>query len=1068
MTEKIIDLEARQKITQQLSRNFMVEAGAGSGKTTCLVDRIINLILTGKGKINEIAAITFTRKAADDLKMRFLSKLEEKAKDERDIDKKFRIEEAMKNIDHCFLGTVHSFCSRLLRERPIEVGLDVAFTELEEADDEQLISEAWQLYLSSLQENDLAQYKQLNEIGIPAQQLQSFLVKMKNDPDVDWIVHNIEKPALNVAYQELIALMEEARSNIPDSEPVNGYDKLQQTIVQVLKKAKHIDVKNDSKMMEIFEMCNKKLSVTLYKWPSKEIARHYEERLGTFITVTIAPLLQQWKEYCHPIIVEILKGGLKQYEELKKSRSLVNFQDLLLLTTKLLKKNPEVRQYFQQKYRFLLIDEYQDSDPIQAEMMFLLTSEDLQEEDWTKCTPRPGSLFVVGDPKQAIYRFRRADIDTYNRVKQLIEEHGGEVLRLTMNFRTIDGITKVLNTIFEEELPENETKYQAAYRPLHSYFESSGKGFEGIKVLNVPSDYSKKDEIVRKDAENIALCIQNLLFQGHKPKEFMVLTRYTEGVSDYAGALEHLGIPVNISGEIILGDNMEFKELNVLLHFFTNPSDQLALVAVLRGLFFGISDDNLLEWKRFGGIFSIYHDVDLSGVKEDTKRKIANSLEALRKHQKWIQTYSPTVAIEKIMEDVGLYALLLTKPQSKRLFKSLLQMIEALRKHESAGETTYSDVYACFTKMIHEKTTVANFDGGGNAVSVMNVHKSKGLEAEIVFLAHPFKKVDPGAFISKHIRREDHGSKGYTAFSYKKSFQTVDVGLPVSWETFQEEEYHYLAEEEKRILYVAVTRAEKALIISSSEKTNNNNPWGRLLKIEDLEFLRLPETTQASETKQAVAFSAEQFEEETSSMRFWLENSQESSYINWSPTEDKDYSEIIDLQREEGGGMQWGILIHDVMEKFVQGEDIDEYISKALTKYNISLSKAEEVYKYIQTAKASFFWKELQIADEVYTEVPFNIVVDEQNPLRSFIENDDKGERFFVKGIIDLVYRIKDEWNIIDYKTDRLLNWQEEEKLQAFYKNQLSFYQEVWKQIVNSEKVRAELFFFEKEKNIRV
>ena len=1068
MTKKIIDLEARQKITQQISKNFLVEAGAGSGKTTCLVDRIIQIILTGKGKINEIAAITFTRKAADDLKLRFLSKLEEKAKDEKDTDKKFRLEEAMKNIDHCFLGTVHSFCSRLLRERPIEVGLDVAFTELEEADDEQLVNEAWQQYLSSLQESNPEQYNQLNEIGISVLLLQSFLMKMKNDPDVDWIVHSVEKPSLSAAYYELITLMKEAKSSIPDSEPDNGYDTLQKVIVQVLQKAKHIDEKNDSEIIEIFEMCNKKLSVTLYKWPTKEIARYFEERIDTFITVTIAPLLQQWKEYCHPIIVEILKAGLKHYEDLKKSRSLVNFQDLLLLTTKLLKKNPEVRQYFQQKYRFLLIDEYQDSDPIQAEMMFLLTSDNLHEEDWTKCTPRPGSLFVVGDPKQAIYRFRRADIDTYNRVKQLIEEHGGEVLQLTMNFRTVDGITKVLNTIFEEELPESETKYQAAYRPLHSYFKSSGVGFEGIKVLNVPSDFKKKDEIVRKDAENIALSIQNLLLQGHKPKEFMILTRYTEGVSDYAEALENLGIPVNISGEIILGDNKEFKELNVLLRFFTDPSDQLALVAVLRGLFFGISDDDLFEWKRFGGKFSIYHDSDLPGVKENTKRKIADSFEALRKYQKWILSYSPIVAIEKIMADVGLYALLLTKPQSKRLFKSILQIIEALRKHEAAGETTYSNVYARFTKMIHEKTTVANFDSGGNAVAVMNVHKSKGLEAEIVFLAHPIKKVDPVAFISKHIRREDYGSKGYMAFSYKKSFQPVEVGLPVSWEMFKDEEYRYLAEEEKRILYVAVTRAEKALIISSSEKSNNNNPWGRLLQIKDLEHLILPETTQASEPKQAVAFSSEQFEEEISSMRFWLENSQESAYVKWSPTDDKDYSEIVGLQREEGGGMQWGILIHDVMEKFVQGENIDEYISKALTKYNISLSKAEEVYKYIQTAKASFFWKELQIADEVYTEVPFNIVVDEQNPLRSFIENDGKEERFFVKGIIDLVYRINDEWTIIDYKTDRLLDWQEVEKLQAFYNNQLSFYQEVWKQIVNSQKVRAELFFFEKEKNIRV
>src|SRR3954464_582986 len=131
MTKEILDQAARDKIKSQLKTNFLVEAGAGSGKTTSLVDRMVNLIHTGTAKIHEIVAITFTRKAADELKVRFQAKLEEAWKNEQDHDIEIRLGEALQNIERCFLGTVHAFCAKLLRERPIEANLDLTFKELE-------------------------------------------------------------------------------------------------------------------------------------------------------------------------------------------------------------------------------------------------------------------------------------------------------------------------------------------------------------------------------------------------------------------------------------------------------------------------------------------------------------------------------------------------------------------------------------------------------------------------------------------------------------------------------------------------------------------------------------------------------------------------------------------------------------------------------------------------------------------------------------------------------------------------------------------------------------------------
>jgi len=1067
MTKKIVDQEDRDKIKQQLTKNFLVEAGAGSGKTTCLVERMVNIITTGTGKMNEIVAITFTRKAADELKMRFQSELEKEWRFEADPAKKIRLEEAMKNIDHCFLGTVHSFCSRLLRERPIEAGLDLSFKELEEAEDLILLEEAWELYVSSVQIHYPAKFQKLIEIGIPIEQLFSLLREMKDYTDVEWVTQYVDKPSLIEVYDQLIVLMKEARRAMPAEKPDKGFDTLQEVIVHVLRKDRHLDRENDVKIIEIFELCNKKMGVTLNRWTSKDDARYYEEKIGTFFTVSIAPVLQQWKEYCHPFIIQILKDALNQYGNVKRRRSFVNFQDLLMLTTRLLQNNSEVRQYFQEKYRFLLIDEFQDTDPIQAEMMFYLTSEDSNEKDWTKCSPKPGSLFVVGDPKQAIYRFRRADIDTYNRVKQLIAEHGGEVLQLTMNFRTIDGITHALNDIFKEELPDIETKYQAAYRPLNSYFPSKGEEIEGIKVLMVPSDYTKKEEILLRDSENIAQSINALLQRGHEPKEFMILTRYTEGISLYAKALEDLKIPVNISGEVIIGETKEFQELCLLLKSLTDPSDQLTLVAVLRGVFFGLSDQELYEWKHFGGVFSIYTVEPLPGLYEVTQQKFSYAFKKLRKYSKWVRTCSPTVAIEKMIADVGLFPILLSKGHSKRLYKSVLQIIETLRKQESAGQTTFLEIYTMFSEMVHEKTDVVNFDSLENAVSIMNVHKAKGLEAEIVFLAHPIKKVDPSAYISKHIKREDFCSKGYFAFSFQKGFKSVDVGLPVEWEYFKEEEYQYLREEESRILYVAATRAEKALIISSSAKSNSKNPWKRLLRADEIIELCLLEEKVVVVNKQATPISNEGYHMEQELTRSWLQTSMGKSFNRWSPTEDKNFAVVLDLEREEGGGRQWGSFIHDVLEKLVWNVEVDAYIPQALKKYDISPLRTDEITEYIEIMRASPFWKELQVADEVYTEVPFHLLLDYHHPLWSYISKEQNEVPVIVKGIIDLVYRLNDKWTIVDYKTDRLHDWQEEEKLQQFYRNQISFYQEVWQQMTNGQAVHAELLFLEKEKQRR-
>ncbi|MDR7240120.1 UvrD-helicase domain-containing protein [Neobacillus drentensis] len=1058
MTKEILDQAARDKIKSQLRTNFLVEAGAGSGKTTSLVDRMVNLIYTGTAQIQEIVAITFTRKAADELKVRFQARLEEVWKNEKEFDIKFLLGEALQNIERCFLGTVHAFCAKLLRERPIDANLDLTFTELEEADDIDILEEAWQSYLQTLMDEEAHRFEIIEELGITVDNLFPWLKGLKEYSDVEWVTETRPKPELGADYQSFMLLIKEAKSSVPEEEPIKGYDSLQKAILTAVQKERFINPEKEKDIISILELFDKNLKPTYNRWPSKEDAKFYEEKITAVFEVSIKPLIQAWKEYCHPKIIRFLEEAVQAYQHLKRERSLLNFQDLMIHTSKLLKGNREVRAYFQAKYRYLLVDEFQDTDPIQAEIMFYLTSEDINEKIWTRCKPKAGSLFVVGDPKQAIYRFRRADIDTYNRVKQLIEEHGGEVLQLTTNFRSLDTVTKELNKVFQKHLPEVESDYQAAYRPLIAYHENTGAGFTGIKRLSIPSDYKKKEEVILIDAENIARSIQHLIRQGHQAKDFMVLTRYTDGVAVYAKMIEDMGIPVSISGEVILGETREFQDLWILLKSFLDTTDEVGFIAVLRGIFFGISDQELYQWRQAGGRFSIYANIP-SEISPEVSDKFRFALEKLQGCQKLIRTLSPTAAIERIIEEVGFYPLLLKNGRNKRTYKSLLQMLEALRKQEAAGKNTYKQVMEVLTELIFEKTVVVNLEEEADAVRIMNIHKAKGLEAPIVFLAHPSKSVSPESFLSQYIKREDHASKGYFTFTVKNGYANKEIAIPLEWVSYKAEELKYLTEEELRIIYVAATRAEQALIISS-HAGNKKNPWNILFEMENIEEMELPEVEAFKMNSKSEVITLSEFQAKTVSKNAWLDQSKLISFEHWSPTKDKDYSELLTIERESGGGKDWGTLIHDVFEKAVQGYELSYYIKVSLSNYKLPIEREKEVTSYLQNFQNSLLWEELMTADEVLTEVPFTLKVEKGQALYSLItKNPEDKHPFYVKGTIDLIYKKNGSWNIVDYKTDRAKKVEDYEKLQAFYRSQLSFYKHAWEELTE-ESVSKELLYF--------
>lgn len=1081
-----VDQSQRDKIATELDKNILVEAGAGSGKTTSLVQRMVNQVLSGRLRANKMVAITFTRKAADELKERFQIELENSYRSSKDDTQKKYLEQALLDLDQCFLGTIHSFCAKLLKERPVEGRVDPNFKELDNIQDDLLQEQIWELFLLDWQLQNQGELEHLQRIGVSALALKESFFELTKYPDVDIVTAQVEKPELLPIYAQLKSLITHAYKAIPDKQPDKGYDNLQKVILRATRNIKFVNEAEDISLLEVIKLFEKTKKVTQNRWKEKQEAKDLQAEFEDLRVTDIESTLMVWREYTHYFIIRFLTEAVRYYEERKKQLSSLNFQDLLIKTSTMLKNYPEVRAYFQDKYQALMVDEFQDTDPVQAEIVFYLTGENLEELDWRKLIAKPGSLFVVGDPKQSIYRFRRADIDTYNLVKDLIEASGGEVLELTTNFRSLQPIADGINPVFKELLPENRNAYQAQYKPLDTVRQDEPSTVSGIKMIEIPKELTKIEDVVTEDAQQIAKYIawalngnirlertEKELQQGitdqPSPKDFMLLLRYRASMEVYTRTLEEYGIPTAMSGGSSIKDSTTIQELLKLLKLLVTPEDQIYLLAVLKGMFFGLSDDLLYQFKQAKGSFHFYAPIP-EELNEKTQYQMIKAYERLKRYYGWTQRYSPTVALEKMIIDLGIVPFV-----SADLGKSeagyVYQLLELLRKAEVDGMTSFSSIVQQYEHILasdlDEEINILTEEQ--DAVRIMNVHKAKGLEAPVIFLAHPMKKIEISKKVSQHIQREGDQARGYFTFSKPINEYTDEViAQPVNWEEYKEEELLYLEAEEIRLVYVAATRAKNMLVISSSAKNDNKNPWEVLLpEISEGSYLEIPDEASPLHEEKAEELLIEELLTEREEFQNWQTPLKKKTYDLLSPTELVDKDELSLVQRREGGGLIWGTMIHQLIEDLIKGtEDVNTVIDRLLEEYKDFMDRRDEIQLIVERFHQSQLWQRIEQAEEVYTEVPFSIKVEEGDPLYDQLQKDETIILF--SGVIDLVIKEREGWTIVDYKTDRVEDKKDLIILSEKYGEQVRQYCQVWKEITGERVERAEIYFVDEDLVVEV
>lgn len=790
-----------------------------------------------------------------------------------------------------------------------------------------------------------------------------------------------------------------------------------------------------------------KVKVTLNRWPDRDQAKELrDDLLPEFVEGHVEPALRRWREYLHPYCVGFVGRALEYAAQCRRRDSQVDFGDLLLRTRDLLRDHPAVRQFFAQRFTHLLVDEFQDTDPVQAEILFYLGGDDV-DGGWQQRPLRPGALFVVGDPKQSIYRFRRADIGTYNRVKQCIRDGGGDVLQLDANFRSVDAIGDLVDRAFQGVFPEEASDQQAAFAPLATQ-RPGPEPFRGAARLVLPGA-EKKDDILEVDATCVASWMRwaldgNLPVEDEgqlrpaRPGDFLVLTARKAHLPALAAALEDRRIPCAVSASDGGEANPWVTAALGLLQCLADPDDPVKVVGTLVGPLFGVDYQQLLDHKQGGGGFSFL----AAGNPPPDDAPVAAGLHRL--HQLWRLTLgcSPTAAVSALLESVGLLPLVAASPGGAGGVGELLLLTERLRGAEGVQVASLAEAVEWLVEATRGETSpLSLLVGDPDVARVMNLHKAKGLEAPIVILAAPwqFGSFPPGC----HVDRGEDGSRGYFLVTRAVGQATKRVAQPPDWEAKSETEQRYLDAERARLLYVAATRARQYLVVSQAEGKRDSTPWGPLLafiddevSLEGVGFQPLPRPVRSP--------SAVDREEQARARGARLEQAGEPTWSRVSVTELAKRGRVTPPWSAEGKGMSWGRVVHRALESLTKGGVLSEgLLTSFLLEEERSPHEVAELQQLVTAVQRSALWQRAHAAPECYAEVPFGLPLGEGDEL--------------LEGVIDLVFREDGGWTIVDYKTDQVQG--DIGTYRDFYARQLELYGRAWGELSGEPVVKRLLYF---------
>ncbi|WP_394828507.1 UvrD-helicase domain-containing protein [Pendulispora albinea] len=839
------DAKARQRIREDLDTTLVVEAAAGTGKTTELVGRVLSLVKKGKARLSAIVAVTFTEKAAGEMKLRLRTEIEKARSSEvvSDLERK-NLDASLAELEAAHIGTIHGFCADLLRERPVEACVDPLFEVADDDGKQRILHDCFEPWFEAQLAKPLPQVERVlrrrsrdrDAVGprhVLTQAVSSLIEQ--RDFDTPWSHTPFDRRgAVDDILEDLRALGALApRADYKDSWLAKSFAEIARYIGELdRREAVRGGVAErdyDGLEAELRTLCRQKL------WGWKGSGRYYGKGLDRQgVLDEKARVHEKLKKVLEQADAD-LAAGLRaelwplvgEYEARKRSAGKLDFLDLLLLTRNLLRDHADVRRELQQRFTHLLVDEFQDTDPLQAEILLLLAASDPAEYEAMRAFPVPGKLFVVGDPKQSIYRFRRADVALYESIKRHLEATGADVLHLSTSFRSLPAIQKAVNAAFEPLMQGNARGSQATYVPLQAFRDEPKHARPSIVALPVPRPWGDFGKIVNFRIDDsfpdaVGAFVHYLLSESgwtiaereggrmvplearHVCLLFKRLQNFGADVTrPYVRALEARRIPHVLVGGRSYHAREEVVAIVNALSAIEWPDDELSVFATLRGPFFSLGDDALLAFRhRTKGELNPFRRLDPELLSELT-RPVRDAMALLAELHRRRNRRPIADTIVHVLEATRAHAGIAIWPTGEQALANVLRVLDIARRFESRGATSFRSFVEYMKDEAHRGgvSEAPVVEEGTDGVRIMTVHRAKGLEFPVVILADPTAKPT----LSEPSR--------YVDASRRLWAMPLCGASPRELLEHRDDVLEQDGEEALRLLYVAATRARELLVV---------------------------------------------------------------------------------------------------------------------------------------------------------------------------------------------------------------------------------------------------------------
>jgi len=1056
----IFGLTKEQRLAaSERTTNTIVTAGAGSGKTRTLVARYLGLL--GEGlQPRQVVAVTFTEKAAREMRSRTREFLQELMRKADSPSERQRWVDLDAQMDSARIGTIHSLCAEILRNHPAVAGLDPRFVVVEENKTAAMRSQAIQDALQwGVQQTELVELFRSFSLWKLPDLLSTFLSKRLDVSPTSFEpaqLENVIRPAILRFLQDdlSIGLRSELRCAQTNHTLLeDAGDKLTDQVVTLLTHLDEADASINNgdpigSALSLFQARRESMKLNFgkkgrTKEALKELRARYDELLQPWLggagSSDSPPdqLVEAKMIKILPLLAQLYNQALGFYRKSLDEQIGLDFDDLEAGTVALL-QDPTIRAHWQAEVGAVLVDEFQDTNVRQREIILGL------------CGQQPGRLFVVGDARQSIYRFRGADVTVFTSLQTQIRQQGGQTIDLDRTFRAhsqlLDGLGRLLSPIMGDQA-DPDKPFHIPYAPLRSERkEARTKMHEPFIecILGVGEDAISARPAT---AQALATRLSELYATGEIRSwdEVAMLFRASTTFSVYEQALEEAGIPfVTVAGRGFY-DRPEVRDVLNLLRALADPWDDQAMVGLLRSPAFGVSDVGIYQLRCPQGkpipIQKALHS-DLSALSIRDQEHVRRAHVILDELLPLVDRLPISELLKRLLDRCDYRAILATNTNlgdRSRLWRNVDKLIGDAQVSGLVGVRAFLE-YITTMRDVGAREGEAASEAEGS-VRLMTIHKAKGLEFPIVVLADAARRPNPGRDVAFRF------GDAWTVSPDKLESTPLAYKLARAHDALQNEA------EDKRLLYVSLTRAQEKLIINGHIRMKNGQAYvdgwlDALLEAGGIlpnsitgemgKWLSFPLSKDSGWSIWIAPIENETIKRETLEKLTWPESQEEPLFPALSakqvfPITRIGHSHIM-LDPRTPPARVVGEMVHKALQhwRFPNDPLLEKMLrtkaqKEGLLDEHLIQQAIQEAKALLQRLRGHPLFAEIDTAIERHHEVPF-IGVSAQGNAQP--------------GFMDCFFRTPEGWILVDFKTDELKNRQALLAAQEIYTPQILRYRQ--------------------------